>query len=394
MGFESGTMSFLRYAVIGQSPTMPDERLLEKLAEHAIRPSETGLPEEVEYGWCGPRHLLDTSFDFEHCVFNECLFFALRVDTNKVPSEIRHAWQVIEEDALAKTNPSGFISKQQKRLARETMNQRMDEELRSGKYRRSKHIPMLWDLPNGVVYGPSSLGVREKLTELFSITFGLELEPLTSGNIAIRELERRGKRREYEDCVPTRFAKSPQDPDAPAEYPWTAKGDGAKDFLGNEFLLWMWYEAAHRAGTIKTTDSEIAVMFDRSLQLDCVFNHTGKETLLATGPTRLPEAIDGLRTGKVPRKCGLIVEAPSGQYNLTLTGESFAVTGLKLPDIEQADTPRTLFEERISLLRDFSRVLDGMFYSFLTSRCQGWNTQVIQIQKWISSHVKPVAQVA
>lgn len=394
MGFESGTMSFLRYAVIGQSPKMPDEDLLKKLADHAIKPSETGLPEEVEYGWCGPRHLLDPSFGFEHCVFNDCLFFALRVDTNKVPAEIRHAWQVIEEDALAKTNPSGFISKQQKRLARETINQRIDEELRSGKYRRSKHIPLLWDLPNGVVYGPSSLSVREKLTELFSITFGLELEPLTSGNIALRELERRGRRREYEDFVPTRFAKSPQDPDAPAEYPWTIRGDGVKDFLGNEFLLWMWYETAHRSGTVKTTDSEVAVMFDRSLQLDCVFNHTGKETLLATGPTRLPEAIDGLRTGKVPRKCGLIVEAPSGQYNLTLTGESFAVGSLKLPDIEQADTPRTLLEERINLLRDFSRVLDGMYYSFLTTRCQGWNTQVSQIQKWVASHVKPVAQVA
>ena len=40
----------------------------------------------------------------------------------------------------------------------------MDDELRSGKYRRSKLISLLWDMPNGVVYGPASISVREKLT--------------------------------------------------------------------------------------------------------------------------------------------------------------------------------------------------------------------------------------
>lgn len=394
MGFESGSISFLRYAVVGDSPKMADEDLLKKLEENALNPSDMGLPADVEYGWAGPRHVLDQAFDFERCVFNDCVAFALRIDTNKVPSEVRNAWQIMEEEAVAKTNPSGFISKQQKKLAKDTIGRKVDDELRSGKYRRSKHIPVLWDIPNAVLYGPASVSVREKLTELFSRTFDLELHPLTSGTIALRELERRGKRREYEDFVPTRFAKSPEDPDAPAEYPWTAKGDGAKDFLGNEFLLWMWHEAAHRAGAIKSGQNEVTVMFDRTLQLDCVFNHTGKESITATGPTRLPEAIDGLRTGKVPRKCGLIVDFAGGQYNLTLTGESLAIGSLKLPEIEEADTPRTFFEERITLLRDFTKALDGMYDTFLSARAQGWNTQVVNIQKWIASHVKPIAQAA
>jgi hypothetical protein len=392
MGFDSGSISFMKYAVVGQAPKMPDEDLLKKLSEHALRASEMGLPDEIEYGWVGPRHVFDLSFDFEHCVFNDCVCFALRIDTNKVPSEVKHAWSTIEEEAVAKGNPSGFISKQQKKLVKDSIGRKIDEELRSGKYRRSKLVPVMWDVQHSVLYGPASLSVREKLMELFNRTFDLDLHPLTSGTVALRELERRGKRREYEDFVPTRFAKSPEDPDAPAEYPWTAKGDGAKDFLGNEFLLWMWHEAAARSGSIKTSIGEVTVMFDRTLQLDCVFSHTGKESITAAGPTRLPEAIDGLRTGKVPRKAGLILDWSPGQFNLTLSGESLAVGSLKLPDVEDADTPRTLFEERITLLRDFGKMLDSLYDTFLTARATGWTSHVSAMQKWISSHVKPVAR--
>ncbi|MBC7783700.1 MAG: hypothetical protein H7144_07655 [Burkholderiales bacterium] len=391
MGFDSGSISFQRYAVVGKAPKTPDEALLAKLGEHVLRPSDEGIPSDVEWGWIGPRHVFDTRFEFENCIYNDCVYFALRVDTNKIPTEVKHAWQTIEEDAVAKENPSGFISKQQKRSVKDSINGKLDEELRSGKYRRCKMIPVLWDLPAGVLYGPASIGVREKLTELFSRTFDLDLEPLSSGSAALRELERRGKRREYEDFTPTRFAKSPEDPDAVAEYPWTAKGDGAKDFMGNEFLLWLWYEAQNRSGSIRTPAGEITIMFDRTLQLDCVFNHTGRDTLTATGPTRLPEAIDAIRSGKAPRKAGLIVDWAGGQFNLTLTGESLAVSTLKLPAVEKADTPRTLFEERITLLRDFGKGLDSLFETFLTARASGWNSTVLNIQKWIASHVRPVA---
>ena len=387
MAFDTGSLSFMRYAVVGQSPKQADESLLEKISEHALRPTEIGVPEDVEWGWVGPRHIYDGLFAFEQCVFNDCIHFGLRIDTNKVPSEIKNAYTQIEEEAVASNNPSGFISKSQKREAKDSVGRKLDDELRSGKFRRSKLVPLLWDVPAGILYGPASISVREKLMELFQRTFELELQPLSSGHIGIRELERRGKRRDYEDLSPTRFAKSQEDPDAPAEYPWVVKGDGAKDYLGNEFLLWLWHEAQTR-GAIKTPQGEATVMFDRTLQLDCVFNQTGKDTLTATGPTRMPEAIDALRSGKAPRKAGLIVDCPAGQFNLTLAGESLAISSLKLPDVENADTPRTLFEERITLLRDFVATLDAMYDAFLTARTSGWDVTTGNIRKWIATGVK------
>src|SRR4051794_30578327 len=125
MGFASGSLSFRRFAVVGTSPKAPDQELLDKLVEHALRPGEFGVPEETEYGWSGGRHVLDASFGFEHNVFADAVHFALRVDTNKVPGDLKKAYQMIEEEAVAATNPSGFISKEQKKSVRDSTREKV-----------------------------------------------------------------------------------------------------------------------------------------------------------------------------------------------------------------------------------------------------------------------------
>src|SRR5512143_3611034 len=115
MGFASGAIAFRRFAVIGQQPTSPGQDLLDKLHEYRLQLGEYSVPDEIEYGWCGGRHIFDEGFTFEHNVYSDCINFAMRIDTNKVPSEIRRAYQVMEEDAAAASNPSGHIAKRQKK---------------------------------------------------------------------------------------------------------------------------------------------------------------------------------------------------------------------------------------------------------------------------------------
>lgn len=389
MGFTSGSVSFRRFAVIGpKQPDLPDEQLLAKLHEHALRVSDLGLPEPVEYGWCGGRHVLDGEFSFQHNVFNDCLHFAMRIDTNKVPGELKKAYQIMEEDATAKDNPSGFISKKQKKDARETVNRKIEEELRSGRFRKSKLVQVLWDLPNQMLYCQAGTSDQEKLLELFSRTFDLNLQPLSAGSIALRQLEPHGKRRDYEDFKPTRFVHGPGGESQYPDYPWIMKGPEPKDFLGNEFLLWLWYEADAKTGVIATDDGDATLMFDKSVDLDCAYGETGKDSLRGAGPTRMPEALDALRSGKVPRKAGLILDAHGSQYTLTIGAEMLAVAGLTLPEVEEADTPRTLFEERITQLRDFNKSLDALYSAFLNARLSGWETTRSAIRKWITESLK------
>ena len=354
MGFDSGSVSFSRFAVLGDQPKTVDQELLDRLAEHVLQDEQVGQPEEISWGFSGGRHVMDNQFTFGHNVFADSLHFALRIDTNKVPSEMKKAYALMEEDAVAAGNPSGFISKAQKKQVRETISGKIDEELRSGKFRRSKLSPILWDFSNRVVYSPASAATQEKLLEIFERTLGLSLLPLSAGSIALRLLEPRGRRRDYEDLRPTRFVLGPDGDSQYPDYPWIAKGPEPKDFLGNEFLLWLWHEADHNDGLIGGKEGA-TIFIDKSLELDCAYGVSGKDALRGDGPSRMPEARDALRTGKAPRRAGLVIDAQRQQFSGTFNAERFSFSGATLPEVPDADTPRVLFEERIALLRDLLR---------------------------------------
>jgi hypothetical protein len=279
---------------------------------------------------------------------------------------------------------------------KETVRQKMEDDLRSGRFRRSKMVPVLWDLPSGTVYAAAAGQTLEQLMELFERTFGLTLHPLSAGSIAMKLLEPRGRRRDYEDMKPTRFVYGPEGESQHPEYPWVAKGPEPKDFLGNEFLLWLWHESEGKNASVMTSAGEVTILIDRFLDLDCAYGATGKDSLRGTGPHKMPEARDAIRSGKLPRKAGLVLDCNNIQYTLGLNPESFLVGSAKLPDIEDAETPRVVFEERVALLRDLAKTLDAMFETFLTVRASSsWEGQASNLRRWIAQQSnKPAAAVA
>src|ERR1041384_2472121 len=66
MGFASGAVSFRRFRVTGKNPGGVGQEALDKLQEFILHEGEYGVPEEVEHGWCGGRHIYDSKFSFEH----------------------------------------------------------------------------------------------------------------------------------------------------------------------------------------------------------------------------------------------------------------------------------------------------------------------------------------
>jgi len=392
MSFPSGSVSFRRFCIIGRHPAEIDQKVLEKLAEFALHIGEYGVPDEVEYGWCGGRHIFDEKFSFEHNVFADAVHFAMRLDTNRVPAEVKKAYEMMEVESAASQNPSGFASKRQKQDARDIVRRRLDEDLKSGRFRRSRLVPVLWDFTSQTLYSPASQSASENLAELFQRTFELKLEPLSAGTAALRHLEK-GHRRDYEDARPTRFVTGPEGEGQRPDYPWTAKGPQPKDFLGNEFLLWLWFQTEAHGGTIATAEAgDVSVVIDRFIELDCAYGQSGKDSLRSDGPTRMPEARDALRSGKLPRRAGLIVESGGRQFELSFNCETLGCSGVKLPDVEEADDPRVLFEERIAMVRALSGAIDGLFHAFLKLRVSGsWEGQVGAIRRWIMREEKRAA---
>lgn len=396
MSFQSGAVTFQRFRVIGKTSaeTMVDK--LNKLTDQQFKSSDLGVAEPTEYGWTAGRHIYDTEFSLDNNVFGDSLFFGLRIDTNTVPGSVRKAWLQMETATVARGNPSGFISKAQKVEVKATITKRVDEEQKSGKFRKSKQIPVLWDSARGYLYAAVSNKSYEQLSEIFQTTFGLEIVPVASGYAARLFADRTGKNPELDAAQPTNFCSNPDIMEEPS-YPWISKQMDTRNFLGNEFLLWLWFKAEESSETICSAGrlGDVQVFMNKSLLLDCSFGQSGKDTIHDDGCTRSPEAKEALRIGKIPRRAGLSMVIAKSSFYAMFNPETFVFGGTKLPDIEEVDSFHAMFEERISLIADLCEGVDSMFEAFLAERLDNlvWPSVVENVSAWINPKDVPASEV-
>lgn len=401
MSFRSGSISYSLFRVSSSRAEAPPTSaadaasLLDRLAEHTLKESGIGEPRPMEFGWCGGRHVLDEAFDPEHVVFEDGLLFGLRVDVNRIPGEIRRAYLAQAQQAMA-TDGQPYLSKREKAAAKEEAEARCREDLAAGKYRRSKMVEVLWDVPRGVVLAPAfGDAIVGGLRDLFFETFDLRLSPLSSGALAFDVLSKRGRLRDYEELKPTVFTPPPPGANegegveggssGRPDVPWVHMSPEPSDFTGNEFLLWLLWQVAERGGEIRTEAGDVAVVIERVLDMECPWGVTGKQGLQSSGPAQSPEARRGLLNGKWPRKAGLLVALDGEQWSCTLQADRLLVTGLKAPAPEEAPgSPRELIEHRLASLRRFNEALRGLFARFLDDRAgSAWATPRQKISAWI-----------
>ncbi len=380
MGFFSGRVSFARYKVSGASPGLFGPDHLERLEAYAVGKGRVAASDGVEVGWTAGGHIFDTRFDLAKNVLNDALHFAFRVDQQKIPSDLMRAYVAVELEAAASTNPSGRVSARQKREARDAARDRLEQEAKDGRFLKRKAYEVLWDAPSHeLLVGTTSMGVVDRLATHFEQTFGLKLEPLTAGKLAFHLAEVRQQTRGVDDATLAAFIPGV----TPGELSWSPD-ETSRDFLGNEFLLWLWFQLDSESDTIALADgSEVAVMLARTLALECPRGQTGKESIQSDGPTRLPEARRAIQAGKLPRKVGLTMVRHDQQYELAIAAETLAVSGAKLPAPE-GNEERVRHEERVALLRGLLETLDLLFDVFGRVRLsEEWPKELARVQKWL-----------
>jgi hypothetical protein len=379
MSFFSGRVTCCRYRITGRSLSTFHADHLDKLAEHAIGRQRVATGDGSQFGWTAGDHILDTKFDLAKNIVNDTMQFALRIDEHKPPGDLLRAYFQVELEALAAQNPSGMPSGRQKREARMLAKDRLEQEAKDGRYLRRKAIPILWDAPSGeLIVASTAATAIDRLHTLFKQTFDRGLEPLSAGRQAFVHAEASGQARGVDDAVATAFV-----PGQSSAVAWTPD-ETNRDFLGNEFILWLWHYLENESDTLVVGDqSEVAVMLARTLTLECPRGQTGRESISSDGPTKLPEALRAIQAGKLPRKVGLTMVRHDEQYEFTLQAESLAVSAARLPAPE-AEDERARQEERVTQLRSLLETLDLVYAAFLERRLgEQWAKETAKMKKWL-----------
>jgi len=367
-----------RGARAGSAAVWPGEiKILKKFAISEM----TASAEQPGVGFLGGDHLLDLAVSLEKNVIGEALHFGIRIDTHQIPAAVRKAWLQLELAALTADDPDSRPTKLQRQEAREAVAARCEDEIRSGRFLRMQQFPVLWDARHGVVYfGGGSSTAAELCCDLFSQAFGVELQHMTASRRA-RQWDTEAKRRKALDqTIPSAFHTS----NAAAEVSWWNQQEGNWDFLGNEFLLWLWWRWENVSDTLALPDgSEVTGMFARTLSLQCPRDESGKETITAEGPTGLPEAMQAIRSGKLPRKAGMTLVRHGEQYDLAIQPEGFMFAGAKI-HVEEAGQGRGAREDRIESVRSLHETVDLMFRAFCEQRIgKTWHGEQEQIGRWL-----------
>lgn len=382
MAFVSGPVSYQRFFLSSRLAGHLTEAMHNAITARAFGRSGV-LSDDTQIGWIGPRHVLDTEISGEDIAFGSFLHLGLRVDRLRIPSNILKAYIRQEEDAVKANTGREFLSKGERKKAREAALLRAEQEARDGSFRRTSAYPVLIDLANKRAFLASgSTGLADKFIKLCNDTFGHSPEPATPESVARRIKAGSRNPAAIDHVTAMRLVKPPDGFDADRAGGSFSGGD--LSFLGKEMLTWIWHQSDANEGRLAvSTGDEVSVMIDKSLRLKCDFGMTGAVTISADGPTGLPEARAALAIGKQPVKAGIILGARSGEFRFALDATRFVISGLTLPEETGDQDPRARVEARFELIGESADLLDALYQAFLEVRiASDWSKKQRELARW------------
>lgn len=388
MGFASGPVSFQRFFIDGKLPHEVNDAFVAALNGQTFG-RKPPAADDTQIGWTGPQHLFATELAAEQLMYGPFAYLAVRLDKLRPPASVVKAYTLLEEETALAASGREFLSKSERRQAREAARMRADQEARSGAFRRMSHTPTLIDLKQRVLYlGGGSASLGDKVLQLFYDTFGCTLTPADPEQLAGRIAQRSGLLRSLENVAPMTLVNPPDDQAAGGDF------SGELSFLGKELLTWLWYQAEAQHAMLKIRqDDQVTVMLDKTLRLKCDFGLTGVTTIAADNPTSLPEAHAALRIGKQPTRVGLVVGTGVGEFRLTLDGPRLAVSGLVLPDPDAPRSPREVLEQRFEQIVDTATIVDALYELFLDRRlARDWERELHALANWAAGKQATRAQ--
>jgi recombination associated protein RdgC len=165
------------------------------------------------------------------------------------------------------------------------------------------------------------------------------------------------------------------------------------EFLGKEFLLWLWSRSENNAGLFALSDGRKAELwFDGKMTLSSESDR-GTDTITCSGPSPwMEEARFALTEGKMITKAALKLYVGENQWSFVLDSEWLNFRSLKTIGVVQdkAKDPDGLFYEKVFLTEQAVEVMDAIFEAFINLRLSPkWGEEEVpRIQKWMKEGKK------
>ncbi len=159
------------------------------------------------------------------------------------------------------------------------------------------------------------------------------------------------------------------------------------DFLGSEFLTWLWFRAETQAspfdlgGEIGT----FSLWFEDKLVVGSAAVDAQENLFKGGHPSTSLEARTALRLGKQASEAKLRVDRETHDWAFTFRAKELAIGSVRIPAVLASEADDKLYE-RMYLLEQLDGMLKGLFGQFLRLRISAaWTeTEVPKMRQWIA----------
>ena len=161
------------------------------------------------------------------------------------------------------------------------------------------------------------------------------------------------------------------------------------EFLGREFLVWLWFRADTDRGLFDFGEKGSAELwFDGKITLQSE-NEMGVETITCAGKaSNMKEARFALAEGKEIIQAAIKLDIGDNQWSFVLDSTWMNFRTFKTPGVMQdkKDDPDGIFYEKMFLIEEAVSVMDEIYQSFIKLRVSPeWETEEHPaLVKWIS----------
>lgn len=271
----------------------------------------------ADVGWASGRLELDTAMEPENCIIGDYVYLTLRSTSRKISAELLKATIRKKCAEYLKNNGAEYVSSKVRREIKEEAIQALEAQATIC----ISTIPVIF-CPNGTVYAGAATNTERDLLEgHFFQTFGALPAPVNAAALI---------------------------------------GDQGRDIngtTGREFLTWLLWQ----------TEIGRHMNFDLGAPFEFISPDDEKcnqATARGGQVANSAEVRAALNAGKALRKVKFTLAGVDGDiWAGTMNADTFAFTGLKLPESEEMD-PAEMLAERIGFLDELFKWLRDAFSIF------------------------------
>lgn|SRR5690554_5465226 len=156
-----------------------------------------------------------------------------------------------------------------------------------------------------------------------------------------------------------------------------------KQFLGTEFLLWLWYRVENEENIFTVRENQFEVSFDDQIMLEVQLAESEQTRLKGGAPAHSPEAYKAIQHGKRISRARMRLAHAEREWVFMIDAMSFAMSGIKIPAVLRDDEDDKI-DERIYLIQELDDTWSTIYHQFLEIRLSDrWETETKAIQTYI-----------